>query len=52
MTEEELKKLVMDNLEEYKHLHGVRFLEKLPHTDSGKIATKQLKEMAENFVST
>ncbi|KAL6257671.1 hypothetical protein P5V15_011250 [Pogonomyrmex californicus] len=52
VTIEELIKLVADNLEDYKHLRGgVQFLDELPHTDTGKIARKQLRELAKCFVS-
>ncbi|XP_011877564.1 PREDICTED: probable 4-coumarate--CoA ligase 3 [Vollenhovia emeryi] len=51
VTAEELMKLVADNLESYKHLRGVQFLDKFPYTETGKIARMQLKEMAKRFVS-
>lgn len=52
LTAEELIKLVADNLEDYKHLRGgVQFLDEFPRTDTGKIAKKQLRDMAKRFVS-
>lgn len=51
VTAEELITLVANNLEDHKHLRsGVHFLDNIPHTDTGKIARKQLKEMAKRFV--
>jgi len=43
--------LVADNLEDHKHLRGgVHFLDEIPHTDTGKIARRRLREIAANFV--
>jgi len=51
VTAEELIQLVTDNLEDYKRLRGgVHFLDEIPHTDTGKIARRRLREMAANFV--
>lgn len=51
VTAEELIKLVADNLEDYKHLcGGVQFLDNLPLTNTGKIARKELRELAKRFV--
>lgn len=51
VTAEELIKLVAENLEDHKHLRGgVQFLDDLPHTNTGKIARKQLRELAKRFV--
>ncbi|XP_019697686.2 luciferin 4-monooxygenase [Harpegnathos saltator] len=51
VTADELIKLVANNLEDHKHLRGgVQFLDELPHTDTGKIARKQLLELAKRFV--
>lgn len=51
MTAEELIKLIADNLEDHKHLRGgVQLLDELPHTDTGKFARKQLRELAKRFM--
>lgn len=50
VTEEELVRL-SETLGEYKKLWGgVRFLEELPHTPSGKIARAELVQMAKKMV--
>nr|XP_034180941.1 PKS-NRPS hybrid synthetase psoA-like [Osmia lignaria] len=50
VTEEELIKLVADNLVDYSQLRGgVKFLPALPHTHSGKISKKELKELAKTM---
>lgn len=42
-------KLVADELKDYKHLRGeVQFLDELPHTNTGKITKKKLKEMTKD----
>ncbi|XP_011689025.1 PREDICTED: luciferin 4-monooxygenase-like [Wasmannia auropunctata] len=49
ITEEELHELVANNLPEYCKLRGgIKFLDKLPRTATGKIAKKQLREMFAN----
>ncbi|XP_018350298.1 PREDICTED: uncharacterized protein LOC108753314 [Trachymyrmex septentrionalis] len=49
VTEEELHDLVAKNLPEYCELRGgVKFLDKLPRTATGKIAKKQLRDMIVN----
>lgn len=51
VTAEELVQLVADHLEEHKHLHGgLHFLDEMPHTDTGKIARRKLREVAANLV--
>ncbi|XP_032691420.1 probable 4-coumarate--CoA ligase 3 [Odontomachus brunneus] len=51
VTAEELVKLVADKLEDHKHLRaGVQFLDELLYTDTGKIARKRLRELAERLM--
>lgn len=53
VTEEELIKLVADNLMDHYQLRGgVKFLPSLPHTESGKVSKKELKELAKLLVSS
>ncbi|KAK2589254.1 hypothetical protein KPH14_007815 [Odynerus spinipes] len=50
VTEHELQKFVADNMTERNHLRaGVKFLESLPHTPSGKVCRKDLKAMAKSY---
>ncbi|XP_003704786.1 luciferin 4-monooxygenase [Megachile rotundata] len=50
VTEEELKKLVANNLMDYCKLRGgVKFMPSLPHTASGKVARKELKAIAKTM---
>ncbi|XP_015124782.1 uncharacterized protein LOC107046639 [Diachasma alloeum] len=51
ITENDIKKFVEDNLPEQMWLRaGVRILDQMPHTASGKIARTALKEMAKEFI--
>ncbi|XP_015173331.1 PREDICTED: 4-coumarate--CoA ligase 1-like [Polistes dominula] len=50
VTERELQEFVAKNMTDQYHLRGgVKFLEKMPYTNSGKIARKDLKIMAKNY---
>uniref|UniRef100_A0A0C9Q8B8 LUCI_1 protein n=2 Tax=Fopius arisanus TaxID=64838 RepID=A0A0C9Q8B8_9HYME len=51
ISENDIKKMVQDNLPEQMWLRGgVRILDQMPHTASGKIARTVLKEMAKEFI--
>lgn len=53
MTEEELIEFTSSILEDYKRLRGgIRFMNKLPRTESGKIAKNELKRLANNLTET
>lgn len=50
VTERELEALVKNNMTERNHLRaGVKFLDSLPHTPSGKVSRKDLKAMARSY---
>ncbi|XP_047362961.1 4-coumarate--CoA ligase 1-like isoform X1 [Vespa velutina] len=50
VSEQEFQKFVANNMTDSYHLRGgVKFLEKMPHTPSGKIARKDLKVMAKSY---
>nr|KAF7409342.1 hypothetical protein H0235_014194 [Vespula pensylvanica] len=50
VSEGELQKLVEQNMVDSYHLRGgVKFLEKMPYTPTGKISRKDLKLMAKNY---
>ncbi|XP_043502062.1 4-coumarate--CoA ligase 1-like [Polistes fuscatus] len=50
VTEQELQEFVAKNMTERYHLRaGVKFLENMPYTVSGKIARKDLKALAKNY---
>lgn len=49
VTEQELINLVEENLPDHCNLRaGVKFLDKLPRTTTGKISKKQLRDMFVN----
>lgn len=50
VTEKELQDLVANNMTDRNHLRaGVKFLESLPHTPSGKISRRNIKALAKNY---
>ncbi|XP_043678710.1 4-coumarate--CoA ligase 1-like isoform X1 [Vespula pensylvanica] len=50
VSEGELRELVEKNMTDSYHLRGgIKFLDKMPHTPSGKISRKDLKVMAKNY---
>lgn len=52
VTEDELVDLVRTSLSMYSHLRGgVKFMEKLPVTSTGKLARKELKALAKTFAA-
>ncbi|XP_043285765.1 uncharacterized protein [Venturia canescens] len=51
ITEDEIQKMVADVLPDYMKLRGgVKFLDKMPHTSSGKIARRELKILANSYI--
>lgn len=53
MTERDITDLVEQNMPWYCRLHaGVKFMERLPRTATGKIAKKELKQIAKTYAKT